>query len=47
MNSTPPSSGNERDRPKSFAALSHPGARPYIFGSMLIWMGDSIEHVIS
>ena len=47
MTSTTPSSGEEQDRPKSFAALSHPGARPYIFGSMLIWMGDSTEHVIS
>ena len=47
MTSTAPSSGDERERPKSFAALSHPGARPYIFGSMLIWMGDSTEHVIS
>jgi len=47
MISTSPPSDGDRGHPKSFAALSHPGARPYIFGSMLIWMGDSIEHVIS
>ncbi len=47
MISTIPSPGEEQDRPKSFAALSHPGARPYILGSTLIWMGDSTEHVIS
>ena len=47
MNGTHPPSDDERDRPRSFAALRHPGARPYIFGGMLIWMGDSTEHVIS
>ena len=35
------------ERPKSFAALRHPGARIYLIGSCLAMMGDSIEHVIS
>lgn len=35
------------DKPRSFAALRHTGARPYILGIMLAMMGDSIEHVIS
>ena len=47
MTKTARPSDDERDRPKSFAALQHSGARPYILGSMLIWMGDSTEHVIS
>lgn len=32
---------------KSFAALAHAGARPYLIGSGLAMMADSIEHVIS
>jgi MFS family permease len=33
--------------PKAFAALHHPGARPFLFGMWLAMLGDSIEHVIS
>jgi len=40
---TPPS----HDKPKAFAALRHPGARPFLFGMWLAMLGDSIEHVIS
>ena len=47
MTSTKTPEKAEKNRPKSFAALYHPGARPYILGSMLLWMGDSTEHVIS
>ncbi len=47
MTKTDPPSHDEHGKPKSFAALYHPGARPYILGSMLLWMGDSTEHVIS
>jgi MFS family permease len=47
MSTSNPSPGEGSKQPKSFAALSHPGARPYILGGTLIWMGDSIEHVIS
>ena len=32
---------------KSFAALRHPGYRPYFFLAAVAMMGDSIEHVIS
>lgn len=32
---------------KSFAALRHAGARPYLIYSALVMMADSIEHVIS
>ena len=34
-------------KPKSFAALHHPGFRVYFFASSLAMMGDNIEHVIS
>ncbi len=47
MTKIDPSSADEQGQPKSFAALRHAGARPYILASMLIWMGDSTEHVIS
>ncbi len=47
MNSTPQKSDDTPSQPKSFAALRHSGARPYILASTLIWMGDSVEHVIS
>jgi MFS family permease len=40
-----PASGD--DKPKSFAALRHPGARMYLIGAALAMMADSIEHVIS
>ncbi len=33
--------------PKAFAALRHPGARPFLIGMWLAMLGDSIEHVIS
>src|SRR5262249_31368802 len=32
---------------KSFAALRHPGFRPYLICSAMAMMADSIEHVIS
>lgn len=32
---------------QSFAALRHPGYRPYVVASGLVMMADSIEHVIS
>ena len=35
------------DKPQSFAALRHPGARAYLIGGALAIMADSIEHVIS
>ena len=38
---------SESDAPKAFAALHHPGFRPYLVSSMLVMMADSIEHVIS
>ena len=47
MNTTPQNSDDTPSRPKSFAALRHSGARPYILASTLLWMGDSVEHVIS
>ncbi len=34
-------------KPKSFAALRHPGFRVYFLASSLAMMGDNIEHVIS
>ncbi len=34
-------------KPRSFAALRHPGGRAYLLGSMLAMMADNIEHVIS
>ena len=33
--------------PKAFAALRHPGSRPFLIGMWLAMLGDSIEHVIS
>ena len=35
------------ERPQSFAAMRHPGARAYLIGGALAMMADSIEHVIS
>lgn len=35
------------DKPQSFAAMRHPGARVYLIGGALAMMADSIEHVIS
>jgi MFS family permease len=35
------------DKPQSFAAMRHPGARAYLIGGALAMMADSIEHVIS
>ncbi len=32
---------------QSFAALRHPGYRPFLVGNMLAMMADSIEHVVS
>jgi MFS family permease len=39
--------GAADDRPQSFAAMRHPGARAYLIGGALAMMADSIEHVIS
>ena len=33
--------------PKSFAALRHPGFRPFFLCNALAMMADNIEHVIS
>ena len=33
--------------PRSFAALRHPGFRPYFVTTALAMMGDNIEHVIT
>src|SRR5207237_4205342 len=41
-----PSSGTQQP-PRAFAALRAPGFAPYLVGSMLAMMADSIEHVIS
>ncbi|MBT5049156.1 MAG: MFS transporter [Rhodospirillaceae bacterium] len=35
------------EKPQSFAAMRHPGARAYLIGGALAMMADSIEHVIS
>jgi MFS family permease len=35
------------EQSQSFAALRHPGYRPYLTGSMLAMMADSVEHVVS
>lgn len=46
--SGPNDTGSERPVPQqSFAALRHRGARMYLFGSALVMMADSVEHVIS
>ncbi len=54
MNETPPSAaapvpGGEPGgaRPRSFAALRHPGFRVYFVTTALAMMADNIEHVIS
>ena len=39
--------GAADDKPQSFAAMRHPGARAYLIGGALAMMADSIEHVIS
>ena len=46
---TPPASNPAPGHPpaKAFAALRHPGARPFLIGMWLAMLGDSIEHVIS
>lgn len=36
-----------KDKRRSFAALRHPGTSAYVFGIFLLFMGDSVEHVIS
>jgi MFS family permease len=38
---------SEPQRHRAFAALWHPGYGPYLGGTMLAMMADSIEHVIS
>ena len=38
-------SGSEK--PKSFIALRHPGARMYLIGAGLAMMADFVEHVIT
>ena len=43
----PAASASGDEKPKSFAALRHPGARMYLIGAALAMMADSIEHVIS
>lgn len=35
------------EKPQSFAAMRHPGARAYLIGGALAMMADSVEHVIS
>jgi MFS family permease len=47
MADTPASTGDDSDKPQSFAAMRHPGARAYLIGGALAMMADSIEHVIS
>jgi MFS family permease len=44
---TEPSSAQSSPTPKAFAALYHPGFRPYVISSAMVMMADSIEHVIS
>jgi hypothetical protein len=45
MSSAPPQAGSAP--PRSFAALRHPGFRPYFVTTALAMMGDNIEHVIT
>jgi MFS family permease len=47
MTDTALSDGTGGAVPRSFAALRHPGCRPYLIGAALAMMADSIEHVIS
>jgi len=35
------------EKPQSFGAMRHPGARAYLIGAALAMMADSVEHVIS
>ncbi|WP_285687446.1 MFS transporter [Actinoplanes sp. NBRC 103695] len=41
------SAANPPTRPRRFAALRNPDARPYLFGAALAMMADNIEHVIT
>lgn len=41
------STENNPEKPQSFAALRHPGARAFLIGGALAMMADSVEHVIS
>ena len=43
----PSPSAQNHEKPKAFAALRHPGSRPFLIGMWLAMLGDSIEHVIS
>jgi len=45
MSQSPPPAGSAP--PRSFAALRHPGFRPYFVTTALAMMGDNIEHVIT
>jgi MFS family permease len=47
MADTPTTANSADDKPQSFAAMRHPGARAYLTFGALAMMADRIEHVIS